>query len=44
MGEGSTVTSSLVYPGGLLMPMGASETVLVEEVDEVAALGALGDF
>jgi hypothetical protein len=27
-----------------LMPMGASETVLVEEVDEVAALGALGDF
>ena len=26
------------------MPMGASETVLVEEVDEVAALGALGDF
>ena len=26
------------------MPMGASETVLVEEVDEVAALGALDDF
>jgi hypothetical protein len=27
-----------------LRARGASETVLIEEVDEVAALGALGDF
>ncbi len=29
---------------GLLRARGASETVLVQEVDEIAALGALGDF
>jgi len=31
-------------PGGLLRARGASETVLVKEVDEIDALGALGDF
>ena len=29
---------------GLLRARGTSETVLVEEVDQVAAFGALGDF